>query len=230
MPKLFRERLPQVLKAITPLVGVVGALQFTVIHAPAADFLQFLAGSILVIVGMLLLFAGIDLGILPMGRFIGAELPKKGSLWLIVAVAFALGFATTAAEPDVLILSDQAEAASQRALSAQPLTYLIAAGAGFFAAVALLRIVYGVSMRVLLAFAYALTILLSLLAPAAIVPLAYDAGSVTTGLLSAPVLLALALGLSSVLAGRSAAADGFGLLGLASVGPIIAVLLLGLLP
>lgn len=217
------------LKATAPLIGVVCVLQVTIVHAPAAQFLQFLAGSILVILGMLLLFAGIDLGILPMGRFIGAELPKKGSRWLIVAVAFALGFATTAAEPDVLILSGQVEAASQGAISGQPLVYVIAAGVGFFAAVALLRIVYGFSMTSLLAAAYSLMILLSLLAPTAFVPLAYDAGSVTTGVLTAPVLLALALGLSSVLAERSAASDGFGLLGLASVGPIIAILLLGLL-
>lgn len=226
---LLRQRLPEVLRAIAPLIGVVCVLQVTVVHAPGTEFLQFLAGSILVVLGMLLLFTGIDLGILPMGRFIGAELPKKGSLWLIVAVAFAVGFATTSAEPDVLILSGQVEAASQGAVSGQPLIYVIAAGVGLFAAVALLRIVYGFSMRILLTGGYALMILLSLLAPAAFVPLAYDAGSVTTGVLSAPVLLALALGLSAVLAGRSAAADGFGLLGLASVGPIIAILLLGLL-
>lgn len=226
---LLRQRLPEVLRAIAPLIGVVCVLQVTVVHAPGTEFLQFLAGSILVVLGMLLLFTGIDLGILPMGRFIGAELPKKGSLWLIVAVAFAVGFAATSAEPDVLILSGQVEAASQGAVSGQPLIYVIAAGVGLFAAVALLRIVYGFSMRILLTGGYALMILLSLLAPAAFVPLAYDAGSVTTGVLSAPVLLALALGLSAVLAGRSAAADGFGLLGLASVGPIIAILLLGLL-
>lgn len=228
MFRLFRARLPEVLRAIAPLIGAVCVLQVTVIHAPAADFLQFLAGSILAVLGMLLLFAGIDLGILPMGRFIGAALPK-GSLWLIVGVAFAIGFATTAAEPDVLILAGQVETSSHGAVTAQALTYLIAAGVGIFAAIALLRIVYGFSMRVLLTVSYALAMLLSMLTPEGLVPLAFDAGSVTTGLLSAPVLLALALGFSSVLANRSPATDGFGLLGLASTGPIIAVLLLGLL-
>jgi hypothetical protein len=121
MLALLRERLPEVLKAIAPLIGAVCVLQVAFVHAPAVLFLQFLAGSILAILGMLLLFTGIDLGILPMGRFIGAELPKKGSLWLIIAVAFALGFATTVAEPDVLVLSGQVEAASQGAISGQPL-------------------------------------------------------------------------------------------------------------
>jgi hypothetical protein len=94
---------------------------------------------------------------------------------------------------------------------------------------ALLRVVWGFPMAYLVAATYALMILLSLLSPAGFLPLAYDAGSVTTGVLTAPVLLALALGFSSVLAERSAISDGFGLLGFASVGPIILILLLGML-
>src|SRR5262245_16501091 len=106
---LLRDKLVDVLKAVAPLIGTVCVLQITIVHAPAELFLQFLGGSVLAIVGMLLLFAGVDLGILPMGRFIGAELPKKGSLVLIIAVAFALGFATTIAEPDVLVLAGQVD-------------------------------------------------------------------------------------------------------------------------
>lgn len=214
------------LKAIAPLIGVMCVLQFTVVHAPAAEFLRLLVGSLLVAFGMLLLLVGVDMGILPMGRFIGADLPRKGSVALIVAVAVVLGFATTVAEPDVLILASQVEAVSQGALSSLLLVYVIAAGVGLFAVVALLRIVRGSSFRFLLAASYLLMIILSLAAPASFVPLAYDGGSVTTGVVTAPALLALALGVSSVLAGRSASSDGFGLLGLASVGPIIAMLLL----
>lgn len=227
MLALLRERLPEVLRAIAPLVGAVCLLQVALVHAPLPLFLQFLAGSALAALGMLLLFAGIDLGILPMGRFIGAELPRKGSLWLIAGVAFTLSFAVTVAEPDVLILAAQVEAATQRAIPAQPLVYVIAAGVGLLGAVALLRIVFGFPLTALIAIVFGLMLLLSFLAPARFVPLAYDAGSVTTGVLTAPVLLALALGLSTVLAGRSAAKDGFGLLGLGSAGAILAVLLLG---
>lgn len=227
MLAVLQQRMPEVLKAIAPLVGLGCVLQVAVVHAPLALFVQFLAGSVLVVVGMLLLLTGVDMGILPMGRFIGAELPKKRSLWLIVGVAFAIGLATTVAEPDVLVLANQAASASRGALRAQPLIYVIAAGVGLFASIALLRIVHGFSMRWLLAIAYSLMLVLTLLAPAGFVSLAYDAGSVTTGVLTAPVLLALALGLSTVLAGRSAIADGFGLLGLGSIGPILSVLLLG---
>jgi hypothetical protein len=226
---LLRLNLLEALKTVAPLIGVVTALQIAFVHAPAALFLQFLAGSALASLGILLLFAGIDMGILPMGRFIGAELPRKGSLSLIILVAFALGFAATVAEPDVLVLASQVETVSQGALGGPPLTYVIACGVGAFTALGLLRIVWGFPVVGLLAAVYAIMIALSLLAPARIVPLAHDAGSVTTGVLTAPVVLALALGLATVLAGRSAVADGFGLLGLGSVGSIIAVLLMGLL-
>jgi hypothetical protein len=229
MLRLFRERLLEVLKAVAPLVGAVCVLQAVLVSAPAALFFQFLAGSVLAIIGMLLLFTGIDMGILPMGRYIGAELPVKGSLWLILAVSFGLGFATTAAEPDVLVLAGQVENISQGAMRGTVLTYVIAIGVGAFVAIALLRIVYGFSMAYLLVAAYSAMLLLSLFSPPEFVPLAYDAGSVTTGVLTAPVVLALALGFSSVLANRSTVSDGFGLLGFASVGPIIVILVLGML-
>jgi hypothetical protein len=229
MISLLLEKLLEVLKAVMPLVAMVCLLQFTLVHAPAGMFVQFLVGSVLAMVGMLLLLAGIDLGILPMGRFIGAELPKKGSLALVMVVAFALGFAATAAEPDVLVLGRQVDAVSQGAMSRQAVVLMISLGVGILSAAAMVRIITGWSMRYLLAASYAILLALAWLAPSALVPLAFDAGSVTTGVLSAPVMVALAMGLSSVLAGRSAVSDGFGLLGFASIGPIFAILLAGLL-
>jgi lysylphosphatidylglycerol synthetase-like protein (DUF2156 family) len=107
--------------------------------------------------------------------------------------------------------------------------YVIAFGVGISVAMGMLRIVFGIRMAYLLTAAYTMILILSFFAPAEFVPLAYDSGSVTTGALTAPVVIALALGLSSVLAGRSAVSDGFGLLGFASIGPIIAVMILGLL-
>lgn len=227
MLPLLKLKLLEVVKDVAPLVGTVCLLQVLLVHAPLGLFLQFLAGSALSAIGMMLLFAGIDLGVLPMGRYIGAELPRQGSLRFIVAVAFGLGFAVTVAEPDVLILSEQVERASEGTLGGAGLVSVIAAGVGLFTAIGFIRIVKGFSMPGLLAVIYSTILLLSLVAPPDLAPLAYDAGSVTTGVLTAPVVLALALGLSSVLAKRSAVSDGFGLLGLASAGPILAVLLFG---
>lgn len=223
----LRSRLLEVLRSVGPLIGLVCLLQVTIVQAPAAQFVQFLAGSALVVVGLLLLFLGVDLGILPMGRFIGGELPRKGSVALIVAVGFAMGFATTIAEPDVLVLARQIDDISNERISGTVVLYVIGTGVALLTALAMARIVYGVSLRVLLTGTLGVALVLSFVAPAEFVPLAYDAGSVTTGVLTAPVVIAVAVGLSSVLAGRSAVSDGFGVLGLASIGPIIAILVMG---
>lgn len=211
------------------MVAAVCVLQFTLVKAPASLFLQFLIGSVMALGGLILFFTGIDIGILPMGRFIGAELPRKGSVLLIIATAFLLGFATTVAEPDVLVLSRQADLISQGVIQGRVVLYVMAVGVGFFVAIGMLRIVLGFPMVYLLAAAYSVVIVLSFFAPTEFIPLAYDSGSVTTGALTTPVMISLAVGLSSVLAGRSTVSDGFGLLGLASIGPIIAIMLLGIL-
>lgn len=228
MVELLKSRFLDACRAVAPLVGVACVLQLILVGAPAALFVQFLVGSLLATAGMMLLFTGIEVGILPMGRYIGAELPKRRSLLLILGVAFALGFATTVAEPDVLVLAGQVEAVAGGTMSGRTLVYVTGAGVGLFAALALLRVVAGWRLVYLLAAVYAVMLVVSFLAPPELVPLAYDAGSVTTGVLTAPVVLALAIGLSSVLAERSAVNDGFGLLGFASAGPIVAILLLEL--
>ncbi|HEU4625189.1 MAG TPA: DUF1538 domain-containing protein [Steroidobacteraceae bacterium] len=229
MSEFLRSKIVETLQAVGPLIGLICLLQIAFVGASAATFLQFLVGAVLVTAGLLLLFIGIDLGILPMGRFIGAGLSEKRSVPLMLAVAFAMGFATTAAEPDVLVLAEQAQRASDGMYSARFLIYSISLGVGLFVAIAMMRMISGFSMAWQFTVTYALMILLSFAASEKLVPLAYDAGSVTTGVLTGPAVVALARGVSSVLAGRSAVADTFGLLGMASLGPIIFLLILGLL-
>lgn len=229
MTSSIKEKIIEVAKAVAPLVCVVCVLQVTLVHAPLELFLQFLAGALLASAGMVLLLLGVDLGILPMGQFIGAELPKRGSITLIMGVAFALGFATTVAEPDVLVLAEQADKASQGSIPRMVVLYAIAFGLAVMTAVASLRIIFGWSIKYLVIAAYLSMLGLALLTPDEFLALAFDAGSVTTGVLTAPVLIAIAMGLSSVLAGRSAVTDGFGISGLASVGAILSVLLMGVL-
>lgn len=229
MLSLLKDGLLEVLRAVGPLAAVALLLLVTLVDASAAVILQFIVGVTLVVAGMLLLFSGIELGILPMGRFIGSELPKRGSVLLIIAVAFGLGFATTLAEPDVLVLASQVDQASQGAIREHAVLYVIAVGLAIFAALAMARVVYGFPITYLLGAAYLAMIVLSLVTPTEFVALAYDSGGVTTGVLTAPVVIALAIGVSSVLAGRSAVSDGFGLLGFASIGPIIAIMLMGLM-
>lgn len=229
MIRVLRDKLLEVLQAVMPLVASICLLQFTLVRAPLELFLQFLLGSLFAVVGMVLLFLGIEQGIVPMGRFVGAELPKRRSIVLIVVLAFSIGFATTIPEPDVLVLSDQIQAASGGGIRGSAVMYAIALGVGVLTALAVVRIVFGWSLRLLLGAGYLLAMALALWSPREYVSLAFDGGSVTTGVLSAPVIIALALGVSSVLAGRSAISDGFGVVGFASIGPILVILAMGLL-
>lgn len=229
MYSILTRNVVEVAKAVAPLLSVVCLLQVSLIHAPAELFGQFLVGAALAFLGMLLLFVGIDIGILPMGRFVGAELPKRGSLFLIVAVAFALGFVTTIAEPDVLVLAEQVDEASRSRIPEQAVLYVIATGVAVFTAGAIARVVFGWSIKRMIVGVYILALGLALFVPKDFQPLAFDAGAATTGLLTTPVIISLAIGLSTVLAGRDAVSDGFGILGLASIGPVIAILMMGLL-
>lgn len=212
-----------------PLILIVCILQFALVKAPTDLFVQFIIGSLMIIGGLVLFFIGIDIGLLPMGRFIGAQLPAKGSLLFIAAVSFIVGFTTTVAEPDVLVLSRQIDNITMGTVPRATVLYSIGIGVGIFVAAAMLRIVLGFRMVYMLTAAYTVVIVLSFFAQSAFVPFAYDAGSVTTGALTAPVVIALALGLSSVLVGRSAVSDGFGLLGFSSIGPIIIILIMGMI-
>lgn len=224
----LKRRLVDVLQTVAPLIGVVCLLQLTLVQAPVALFLQFLAGSVLIIAGMFLIFLGVDYGILPMGRFVGAELPRKGSVTLIVLVGFAMGFATTVAEPDVLVLAAQVDEISRGDINRLIVLSVTALGVATFVALAMARIIYDVSIRTLLTASLVAVLALSYVTPDKFVPMAYDAGSVTTGVLTTPVVISIAIGLTSVLAGRSTVSDGFGLLGFASIGAIIAVMIMGL--
>ncbi len=183
----------------------------------------------MVVVGMTLFLLGIEIGILPMGQAIGSALPQRRSVLLIIAIVFLVGFSATIAEPDVVVLADQIDRVSQGSIPENILVYVIGIGIGFFVTVAILRIIYGFRMAYLLGAGYLLVIILSFFTPAQYIPVAFDAGGVTTGPMAVPIILSLGIGLSSVLSRRSAISDGFGLLGLASIGPIIAVMIMGII-
>ena len=229
MRKLLKDTTLEVIRATAPLIVVIIILQFTLVKASAGVFVQFLIGAVMVIAGMIFFLLGIEVGILPAGEIVGAGLIEKRSLWLIIAVVFLIGFATTIAEPDVLVLSKQADIITEGAISSSSLVYIIGIGLAFFITMAMMRIIFGFRMAYLLTASYLIVIILSFFTPPDFISLAFDSGSVTTGVLTTPVVIALGIGLSSVLAGRSAISDGFGLLGIASIGPIVAVMIMGMI-
>jgi len=141
--------------------------------------------------------------------------------------SFIIGFITTIAEPDVRVLSTQVDYVSNGAIPQLLLILSISFGIGIFVSLAMLRILYGIGFPYLFISGYAIIILLSLFTPQSFVAIAFDSGGVTTGPVTVPIILSLGIGVSSVLGGKSALSDGFGLIGLASMGPVISVMLLG---
>jgi len=183
----------------------------------------------MVAVGFVFFLTGVHVGLLPMGEAIGSEIPKSRSLVLIIGIAFIFGFFATVAEPDVQVLSGMIDIASGGAIGKSLLLGVIGTGVGFFVAMAMIRILTGVPIAYLLAAGYGIVLVLSTITPPQYLAISFDAGGVTTGPLTVPFILALGIGVSSVLGGRSQLADGFGLIGLASIGPIIGVMLMGVI-
>lgn len=225
----FKENLKEVVLAVLPISLVVILLQVFLVHLPWDLFARFIIGAVMVLAGLLLFLQGVKVGLLPMGEAVGSELPKHGSMIFMLVFAFILGFAVTVAEPDVRVLAHQVEHVSQGMVTSNVLIFTVALGVAFFVALAMLRIVLRVPIAWLYGVGYLTIILLSFIAPASFVPIAFDAGGVTTGPVTVPFILALGLGAVAVMGGRSSFSDGFGLVGLASIGPVIGVMILGMI-
>ncbi|NLI33951.1 MAG: DUF1538 domain-containing protein [Deltaproteobacteria bacterium] len=225
----LKHSLIEAFQAVTPITAVVIILQVSLVSLPTVTFLRFLIGAFLVMLGLLFFLHGVKIGLLPMGELIGEELPKRGSLWFILLIAFVLGFVVTVAEPDVRVLAHQVDVVSEGNIGRGLLILTVALGVGVFVCMAMLRIVLGTPIAYLFAVGYLLVLLLSAFTHPNFVPIAFDAGGVTTGPVTVPFILALGIGTTSVLGGKSPASDGFGLVGLASIGPVLGVMLLGMI-
>jgi hypothetical protein len=229
MFKDMKEILLEVLMSIGPIVLVIVLIQLFMISTPASMFWQFIAGSVLVTSGLFLFLVGVRISLLPIGEMIGSELVSRGSLLFLLLAAFVFGFVITVAEPDVRVLAHQVDIASRGAIESGLLITAVALGVGFFVSLAILRIILGIPIAYLLAGGYILVVIISFWTPPDFVAISFDAGGVTTGPMAVPFILALGVGATSVMGGKSGIADVFGLIGLASIGPVIGVMILGVI-
>lgn len=219
----LREKLNESLSAVLPVLAIVLALCFTVAPLPIGTLVSFLLGAALLVAGMVLFNMGADLAMTPMGERMGASLARSRSVPLVLAVAFALGFVITISEPDLQVLANQVPAVPNLTL-----VLAVAAGVGGFLVVALGRMLLGISLRRLLVAFYLAVFALALFVPADFLCVAFDSGGVTTGPMTVPFIMALGVGVSAIRDDRHAASDSFGLVALCSIGPILAVLVLGM--
>ena len=223
LPKL-REKLLESLQAVLPIVAIVLVLCFSIAPVSPSILLCFLLGAAMIIVGIMFFTLGAEMSMSPMGERVGAVLTKSRSVPLIIGAGFVLGFLITISEPDLQVLANQVPS-----IPNMTLILSVAAGVGFFLVVAFLRMLLSVALPKLLVVFYALIFVLAAFVPKEFLAVAFDSGGVTTGPITVPFIMALGVGVAAIRSDRHAADDSFGLVALCSVGPILAVLLLGIL-
>mgnify|MGYP001011158197 FL=1 len=222
LPKL-REKLLEALQAVLPIVAIVLVLCFTIAPVSPSILLCFLLGAVLIVVGIMFFTLGAEMSMTPMGERVGAVLTRSRKLPVILGVGFLLGFLITISEPDLQVLANQVPSIPNRTLILS-----VAAGVGLFLVFAFLRMLLGIALPKLLVLFYGIIFLLAAFVPREFLAVAFDSGGVTTGPMTVPFIMALGVGVSAIRGDRHAADDSFGLVALCSVGPILAVLILGI--
>ena len=220
-PKLI-EKLKESLAAVVPITLIVMGISVLLVPLELGTVVMFFVGALMLIVGMGLFQLGAEISMTPMGKGIGSELAESRRLPVILGVGFLMGAIITMAEPDLQVLANQVPAIPNRVL-----VLTVAVGVGIFLALAILRILLKIRLSVLLMCLYLGLIVLSFFVPADFLAVAFDSGGVTTGPITVPFIMAMGVGLASVRGDKSAGDDSFGLVALSSVGPVLAVLVLG---
>ena len=220
-PKL-KEKLLESLMAVLPITLIVLALSVALVPMDVGTAVMFTVGAVLLVFGMGLFQLGAEMAMTPLGEGIGVQMERVKKIPLIVAIAFVMGVIITIAEPDLQVLAQQVPSIPNKVL-----IYSVAVGVGAFLALAVVRILKRISLSKLLVVLYGLLAAVSIFVPERFLAVAYDSGGVTTGPITVPFIMALGVGMAAVRGDKNAASDSFGLVALSSIGPILAVLLLG---
>ena len=207
--------------SVLPVMAIVFLLGLTVVPLKPLMLLQFFISGILLIIGLTVFLLGVDLGIQPMGERSGAALTKRKSLPLLLITAFVIGFVVTAAEPDIQVFGDQVRTIFPF-VNKLAFTFVIAGGVGIFIMLGLLRTVTNISLKWTLFISYTVLFVVAFFAPSSFIAIGFDSGGATTGPMTVPFIMALGIGVSSVRAAKDD--NSFGLTGISSIGPVLAVM------
>ena len=222
--KQLTEKIQESMASVLPITAIVFLLSITIAPLDPGTLVLFLFGAILLVGGMGLFTMGVDMSMIPMGDGMGVAISKNKFFLLPIAVYFLLGVLTTMAEPDLQVLANQVPAIDNMVL-----ILTVAVGVGLFLVIAAMRIRNGIPLRRLLLLFYFVVFALAFLAPRNFIPVSFDSGGVTTGPITVPFIMSLGLGIASTRSDKNSASDSFGLISLCSIGPILCVLLLGII-
>jgi hypothetical protein len=224
-------KLKDTMISVVPLMVIVLILHFFVFPLPKTILMDFLIGGILLILGLSVFLLGAEIGMVPIGQKVGSSLTRKRNLPLILVIGFVVGFALSVAEPDIQVLASQVTDADA-SITCTSLIMMISIGVGLFVSMAFARTIFQVPLKWLFSVFYGIVFILTAVVRPEFVGIAFDAGGATTGPMTVPFIMALGLGVASVRRNVSTSSvenDSFGFVGVASIGPILAVLLMGLI-
>ncbi len=226
---LLMEKFKEVVLSVLPITVIVLILHFTITPLEPYQLVRFLIGLIFVIVGLAIFLAGVDIGITPMGNLLGGTLFKTSNMWKMGIGALLLGFFISIAEPALVLLAEQVDMVSSGSIPKFTLIVVVSVGIAIMMAIGMLRMVYNVPLYKLLTVCYLLILVFSFFATPEFLAISFDASGATTGALAVPFMLSLAIGVSVLKKDSKAAEkDSFGLVGVASVGPILSVIIMSL--
>ena len=220
---VFRKPLRESLVSVLPIMGIVTLLCFSLTPVSNNAMMAFLVGGVLLILGMGLFTMGSEMSMIPLGEYVGKEITSSRKISVIVLLSFLIGVLITVAEPDLQVLAEQVPSIPNNVI-----IWSVALGVGVFLVIALLRILFGIPLSRLLILFYIIVFGLATQVSPDFWAIAFDSGGVTTGPMTVPFIMALGVGVSSVRNDKHAAGDSFGLVALCSIGPILTVLILGL--
>lgn len=223
------KNLKEVVIAILPMTLLIVILTFIFAPLDSDEMISFLFGAGIMMIGMTLFLFGADYSMMEVGRLVGKYMIKKKSLTILIALGFMIGIVITIAEPSVQVLGQQVNQISEGKIGRVLLIGIVSVGTGIFLAFALLRVVFKLSYYQLMAIGYVGVLVASFFTSNEFMPIAFDSGGVTTGPITVPFILALAGGLTSMIRQETSANDSFGMVGIASLGPILAVMILGVI-
>ena len=240
---LFRrlfQKLKKALSDLLPIILVITVFQLAILRQTFPDLLEVLIGAVLVIIGLMLFVQGLEMGLFPIGETLAVAFARKGSLVWLLLFGFGLGFSTTVAEPALIAITQEAAKVaaqgniispgeSAQASYALGLRLTVAVSVGLAIAIGIIRILRGWPVHYLIITGYMIVVLMTLIAPEEIVGIAYDSGGVTTSTVTVPLVTALGVGLASSIRGRNPMVDGFGMIALASLFPMIFVMGFGMI-
>lgn len=226
---LLREKISEVSRSLLPIVALVLLLALTIVKPDSGMIVSFLIGSVLLLIGLAIFLLGVDLGMAPIGDHMAVEMATSRTPFKIAALSFLLGFLVTVAEPDLLILGNQVDAASGGSIKALAMVYMVSAGVGILIVLGTFRLLRGRSYRFFMAAAYVCIFVLSLFVSEEFLAISFDSSGATTGALTTPFVLALSAGLSRMKGGSSNEEDAFGMVGVMSAGPMFALMLMSII-